>query len=222
MAGNLLLQMHSTHPQVLQQQQQQQQQGAGIRSRLAQPRDQAACIADRVDDLVADHGIDHISVVDFSDGGVGDPLYDFVAVFVSVLRCDVDLFKRAVQSYSSALHTSHSCRAMQPAQGGCVYCSSVHGCAVQQQEKEQEQEAVDADQPQQQQQQQGVPSSTAESDHAPCCNVSKVFLVYLLLHEEGVMGQLLQQHPGLRCAGTLQAVEQQLFGWMSDVWPWRS
>jgi hypothetical protein len=142
-----------------------------------------------------------IALVDFADAGIGDPLYDFVALFVSVFDCDIGLLRIAMQRYcthkpaackcscgkqaagsdkvtfmlqcSTACYPSYSC-----SPGGITACQSVRGASL--------------------------------------C-VSRRFLGYLLLHPEGFVDRLLQTHPAIRGLGSLKGVALHLFGWMDEL-----
>jgi hypothetical protein len=156
-------------------------------------------------------GLQQVSFIDFADGGIGDPLYDFVAVFVSVLDCDVQLLQLALQSYASHLDVaavwparqSPSCSAPDGSALDCGAAAITDGCG----------------------RNEGAGSSSSSSSSSrsntgwQCSGVSHAFMVYLLLHEEGgIVGQLLEKQPQLRACGGLQEMQQQLFGWMDDWW----
>ena len=59
----------------------------------------AVAAADGEELAAADGEPVQLALIDFADCGHGDPLYDFVAVFVSALRCDMELFKECFRSY---------------------------------------------------------------------------------------------------------------------------
>lgn len=44
-------------------------------------------------------GLGSVALIDFADAGIGDPLFDFVALFLSVFECNLGLLQTAIRSY---------------------------------------------------------------------------------------------------------------------------
>lgn len=43
-----------------------------------------------------------VSVIDFADVSIGDPVYDFVALYLSTLECSPDLMNTFLTSYTAS------------------------------------------------------------------------------------------------------------------------
>jgi hypothetical protein len=152
-------------------------------------------------------GLQQVSFIDFADGGIGDPLYDFVAVFVSVLDCDMQLLQLALQSYASRLDVAAVWPARQSASCSAPACLPLD-CGP----------AATADAGDRKERT-GSGGSSSNSSGWQCGGVSRAFMVHLLLHEEGgILGQLLEKWPQLSACGSLKEMQQQLFAWMDDWW----
>jgi hypothetical protein len=153
-------------------------------------------------------GLQQVSFIDFADGGIGDPLYDLVAVFVSVLDCDMQLLQLALQSYASCIDVAAVWPSRLSASGSAPACSALD-CSL----------AATADGCDSTEGAGSNRSSSRSNMGWQCCGASHAFMVYLLLHEEGgILGQLLEKQPQLRACCSLQEMQQQLFGWMDDWW----
>jgi hypothetical protein len=129
-----------------------------------------------------------VALIDFADGGIGDPLYDFVALFVSVLECSMDLLRIAVESYCCS----------RPG----VLCGCGNDRTVDVQADGNVGGSVVCD------------GGSKGIEHGMGGCVSKRFLAYLLLHPEGFVEKLLDKYPCIRGMGSFDNVQQQLFGWL--------
>jgi hypothetical protein len=233
MAGNLVLQLPQQDDRekanmnsCLQDQQQQHEAGSAAATvQRSEHAPGASALQQQQQQLL----LQQVSFIDFADGGIGDPLFDFVAVFVSVLDCDVQLLQLALDSYAAHAdvaamwparpvsesaapggddeHDASACRGTDK-QNGCGGAAAAAATAC-----------TTAGGSRSTNEGGGNTSSSSSASPRVSCSVSHAFMVYLLLHEEGgVAGQLLQQQPQLKCCSSLQEVQQQLFGWMDSWW----
>jgi hypothetical protein len=148
-------------------------------------------------------GRTEVSLIDFSDAGAGHPLFDFVALFVSLFDFDVELLKASLLSYRRSLPLSrHSnstaARNADQAVHNAMSGSSSSCC-------QQQQLTIKADSRQ--------CSGAALSSSSSLSN-SKLFLVCLLLHEDEVVYRFFSRHPKLCQLDSWHQVEQRLFGQM--------
>jgi hypothetical protein len=121
MSGNVLLQLDSS--------------GAALDVESTE-QDRAVCYAVCASSS-SRLGLKSVALLDFADAGIGDPLYDFVALFASVFDCEVALLRTAMQSYCSSRSGAFVCDdgpggvlQLRPAGNCCVGGSMLKGSAV--------------------------------------------------------------------------------------------
>lgn len=136
-------------------------------------------------------GLGSVALIDFADAGIGDPLYDIVALFVSVFECDMDLLRVAVESYCCS-RPGFLCGCGKDRMVDVRADGNVTGSGV-------------------------CDGGSKGIAHGMGGCVSKRFLAYLLLHPEGFVEKLLDKYPCIRGMGSFERVQQHLFGWLEQA-----